>query len=99
VKPSHFAISEPTPMTLELVARVVSASSWSNSLRCPNCHVPLNLHQPDEEMPSQLLGTCECCSRWFFLLESELDREGMLLFELPNANTIRALLAAPSTSD
>ena len=65
----------------------MSASAWANSLCCPACQVPLNLHQPDEEQPSQLLGTCDCCSRWFFLVESELDWEGMLLFELPSAET------------
>ena len=95
MKPSQFAISQPTPMTFELVARVVSTNSWANSLYCPNCHVALNLHQPDEEQPSQLLGTCDCCSRWYFLVESELDWEGTLLFELPSADTIRATLADP----
>jgi hypothetical protein len=95
LKPFQYAVSPSTPMTFELVARVVSTDSWANSLCCPNCHVRLNLHQPDEEQPSQLLGTCDCCSGWFFLVESELDWEGMLLFELPGADTIRATLAAP----
>jgi len=85
-------------MTFELVARVVNTNSWAYSLCCPKCQVPLNLHQPVEEEPSQLLGTCDCCSGWFFLVESELDWEGTLLFELPGADTIRATLAAPLTT-
>jgi hypothetical protein len=92
--PSHCAISRPTLMTFELVARVVSTNSWANSLCCPKCQVRLDLHQPNEDEPSQLLGTCDCCCGWFFLVESDLDREGTLLFELPRADTIRATLAA-----
>jgi hypothetical protein len=93
MKPSHLEVSQSIPLTFELVAQAVSASSWTNSLCCTSCRVPLNLHQPDEERPSQLLGTCDACSRWFFVVESEMDWEGMLLFELPTAETIRAMLA------
>jgi hypothetical protein len=95
VKSSQFAIAGSTPMTFQLVARSVSSSAWSNSLCCPECEVSLNLHQPDEDQPSQLLGTCDCCSRWFFLVENELDCEDMLVFELPTAEEIRAALVGP----
>jgi hypothetical protein len=95
VKPSQLEMSQSIPLSFELVARAVSAQSWTNSLCCSACQVPLNLHQPDEEQPSQLLGTCEGCSRWFFLVESELEWEGMLLFELPSADTIRRMFAVP----
>ena len=98
VKPSQLEVSESIPLNVQLVARAMSEGSWTNSLCCTACHVPLNLHQPDEEKPSQLLGTCDCCSRWFVLVESELDWEGMLLFELPSAETIRAILAVPAVS-
>jgi hypothetical protein len=90
-------MSESVPITFELVARAVSASSWTNCLTCPTCKVRLNLHQPDEEQPAQLLGTCESCSRWFFLVEREADLEETLLFELPSADMIRAL-AVPATT-
>jgi hypothetical protein len=95
VNPSHIEFSQSIPLNFELVARAVSTQSRADSLCCSECQVPLNLHQPDEEQPSQLLGTCECCSRWFFLVESELDWEGMLLFELPSAETIRRMFAVP----
>jgi hypothetical protein len=97
VSPSHLEVSHAMPMSLELVAYSMGGSTWTNSLDCPNCHVPLNLHQPDEEQPSQLLGTCGCCSRWFFLVESELDRDGTLLFELPSAETLRTMFGATSS--
>jgi hypothetical protein len=96
MKTSHLEVSQSIPMNFELVAHALNASAWTNSLCCTKCHVPLNLHQPDEERPSQLLGTCDACSRWFFLVESESDWEGMLLFELPTAETIRAMLALPA---
>ncbi len=96
MRPSHLGVSQSVPVHLELVACASSAQSWTNSLDCPNCQVPLNLHQPDEEQPSQLLGTCESCARWFFLVESERDWDGTLLFELPSAETIRALFAGSS---
>jgi hypothetical protein len=95
VKRSHLDVSQSIPLNFELVARALNAGTWTNSLCCTTCRVPLNLHQPDEETPSQLLGTCDCCSRWFFLVESELDWEGMMLFELPTAETIRSMLPVP----
>jgi hypothetical protein len=94
MKPSHLDVSQSIPLNFELVGHALSAGSWTNSLSCTTCRAPLNLHQPDEERPSQLLGTCDVCSRWFLVVDSELDWEGMLLVELPTAETIRALLAA-----
>jgi hypothetical protein len=98
VKPSHLEKSKSIPLNFELVARAVSSNAWTNSLCCTTCQAPLNLHQPDEEQPSQLLGTCDSCFRWFLLVESELDWEGMLLFELPSAETIRKTFAVPSAA-
>ena len=31
---------------------------------CPNCAEGLTLHQPDEELPDRLLGTCDGCKTW-----------------------------------
>jgi hypothetical protein len=55
----------------------------------------LSLHQPDEDQPAQLLGTCDCCCRWYFLIDCEPDQEETVLFELPSAGMIRAMFAAP----
>jgi len=84
----------PSPLTFELVARPVTMKPSAHSLCCPDCQIPLDLHQPDEDEPAQLLGTCDGCSKWFFLLETEPDWSGTLLFELPCVETIRAMVAA-----
>jgi hypothetical protein len=34
-------------------------------IKCPTCGVPLNLDQPDIELPNQLLGTCGGCHNWY----------------------------------
>jgi hypothetical protein len=98
VNPSQLAVSQQYLMNFELVARAVNTGSCANSLCCPDCQSLLNLHQPDEERPSQLLGTCDGCSRWFLLVETDLEWDGTLLFELPSADAIRAMLVAPSSA-
>jgi hypothetical protein len=35
------------------------------SVCCPQCDMPLTLHQPDEELVDRLLATCEACKSWF----------------------------------
>jgi hypothetical protein len=34
---------------------------------CPACGAALVFHQPDEEAPERLLGTCVGCKGWFLL--------------------------------
>ena len=62
----------------------------AHSLHCPDCQIPLDLHQPDEDQPTQLLGTCGGCSKWFLLVEIEPNWNETLLFALPCADNIRA---------
>ncbi len=57
-------------------------------LCCPDCQTPLNLLQPDEHDPCRLLGTCEGCSKWVFLVELEPDWKKTLLVELPSGEAI-----------
>jgi hypothetical protein len=97
--PSQTVLSKSSALTFEVVARPIPPDAGTGSLCCPACHVPLDLHQPDEELPTQLLGTCEWCSKWFFLVEIDADWNGSLLFELPGAEDIRALMAAPASID
>jgi hypothetical protein len=61
----------------------------TRSLCCPDCSVPLNLLQPDECEPARLLGTCDSCSKWAFLVELEPDWSKVLLVELPSNETIQ----------
>jgi hypothetical protein len=82
-----------------LDAHAVSVNSESNSLFCTSCTLPLDLHQPDEENPLQLLGTCNSCSRWFFLLEGESEWDSTILLELPAADEIRSLIGSQVVPD
>src|SRR5215831_3941629 len=36
-------------------------------MACPRCHAYLSIHQPDQELPDRLLGTCEDCRSWFLI--------------------------------
>jgi hypothetical protein len=72
--------------------------SGTGSLECPRCAVPLNLLQPDENDPSRLLGLCEACSRWVFLVEVESDWKQAILVELPSSATIRRWLSNTKTA-
>ncbi len=53
-------------------------------LRCPACDSPLNMHQPEDEFPHRLLGSCTCeeCGVWFSLIVTP-DRKEMYLVRLP----------------
>src|ERR1035438_7166493 len=89
VKASHLGSSSSSRVTFDLVARGTAKNVGAISLCCPDCQVPLDLHQPDQDEPMQLLGTCGCCSRWFFVVELDSDWDETLLLELPSAETIR----------
>jgi len=93
---SSRGLSTSSPITFEVVTRPVTLMPGASSLCCPDCQAPLDLHQPDEDQPTQLLGTCKGCSKWFFLVEIEEAWNGTMLFELPSAETIRAMLASPA---
>jgi hypothetical protein len=81
---------------LEWVTRPVTMVPGASSLCCPDCQAALDLQQPDVDLPEQLLGICKSCSKWFFLVELEEDWNGTMLFELPSAATMRAMI--PSSS-
>jgi uncharacterized protein YbaR (Trm112 family) len=38
-----------------------------SDVRCPKCQSPLDLHQPDSELPERLIGTCEDCIAWYLM--------------------------------
>jgi hypothetical protein len=97
MKPAQMVLSKSSALTFRMVARSVPSILETSCLCCPGCHIPLDLHQPDEELPSQLLGICEWCAKWFFLVEIDADWKESLLFELPGADDIRSLMAALPT--
>ncbi len=75
--------------TQPFVVRTVRPGRKSRSLCCPSCHSPLNLIQPDEDEPTRLLGTCDSCSKWCFLVELEPEWRKALLVELPGGDELR----------
>jgi hypothetical protein len=40
---------------------------------CPDCNHPLEIHQPDQNLPSRLLGICAHCRVWLLI---DIDVEG-----------------------
>jgi uncharacterized protein YbaR (Trm112 family) len=85
---SRPASKGPTPATVGFVVRTITMSPGTTLLCCPDCQIPLNLLQPDENDPSRLLGTCERCSKWVFLVELEPDWKKSVLVELPGGDVI-----------
>lgn len=60
---------------------------------CPTCHEHLDLHQPDETRPAQLMAICLSCSKWYLWLDEEVEGMGIVLVELPNPEMIRERVA------
>jgi hypothetical protein len=51
------------------------------SIACPECSHPLEIHQPDQNLPSRLLGICALCQVWLLI---DIDGEGQTrTFKLP----------------
>ena len=50
---------------------------------CLRCGVALQLHQPDDDAPQRLLGTCDVCGGWHLI-----DCEGSVVVLLPDAATL-----------
>jgi uncharacterized protein YbaR (Trm112 family) len=85
---SRPASKGPKPAIVGFVVRTMTMNPEATLLCCPDCQIPLNLLQPDENDPSRLLGTCEHCSKWLFLVELEPDWSKSLLVELPAGEVI-----------
>lgn len=73
---------------LPVVVRTIVAGRGSRSLNCPACRAPLNLVQPDEDEPTRLLGICDACSKWAFLVELEPEWRKAMLVELPDSESL-----------
>lgn len=72
----------PRLVTIALNVWAVGTGEGGAELNCPSCGGPLNLHQPDENLPEQLLAICESCSHWYHLVEMT-DSLKMLMIEIP----------------
>lgn len=89
MRASHLGSSRFDRESLKLVARGTASNDGVNSLCCPDCEQPLDLHQPDLGQPMQLLGTCETCSKWFFVVDLDPDGFETVVLELPSAELVR----------
>ena len=80
----------PGPMkaTLELTARVIDLEAEDTTPYCPLCEQLLNLHQPDESLPNQLLATCDSCLRWYSLFGIGEDSNQFFMLDLPDKSMI-----------
>jgi hypothetical protein len=39
----------------------------ASEILCALCHSPLERHQPDQDRPERMLGTCIECGAWFLI--------------------------------
>ena len=59
---------------------------------CQKCRASLEIHQPDEARPDQLLGTCRECGCWHMIEMAPGGREAYL-FDIPGVDFVRKMLA------
>jgi hypothetical protein len=92
VEPTRLRFPRAGRIAVELSVRLVDPESGSSPI-CPHCDSALNLHQPDETSPEQLLATCDTCFRWFCLVELGTESVDVLMIELPGKSMIEKALS------
>jgi len=60
----------------------LTRGSGDVAVACPLCGLELDLHQPDPGAPTRLVGICETCPAWFFLVDCAGRRETVAI-QLP----------------
>jgi hypothetical protein len=85
--------------TVGFVVRSVTSDQDTRSLCCPDCKLQFNLIQPDENEPTRLLGTCDGCSKWVYLLEREPDWKSSFMIELPTGKWLQQELTKVKASE
>ena len=78
----------PIRAMLELTARVIDLEAEDTVPCCPLCEQLLNLHQPDESLPNQLLATCDSCLQWYSLFGIGENSNQFLMLDLPDKSMI-----------
>jgi hypothetical protein len=89
----------PFRVTAGLTARVVESGVGNASLVCPDCSDPLSLHQPEEDQPHYLLGICENCSKWLYIVEPESEPGSVVMIDFPDRDFISHVLTLAQTRD
>jgi hypothetical protein len=86
-------------LSVEVRIRVLDLAAGLSEVSCPDCEQPLNLHQPDESIPDQILATCDTCTRWFAVRELDDDGTHCAMFEIPSNLPIESILAQQSPDE
>lgn len=61
------------------------------NIDCLNCETPIEIHQPDSELPERMLGTCENCRTWY-LVECDPNTGQAVLIQIPDPDLFLGLL-------
>ncbi len=85
--------------TLGFVVQSLTAEQDTQPLCCPDCLLQFNLIQPDENDPSRLVGTCDGCGAWVYLVEMEADWRKYIMVELPTGKALQKAMAKPRSSE
>jgi hypothetical protein len=89
---------EPTPgreIAVRLRYATIPASPEGLSAPlCQSCQQPLDIHQPDSDLPYRMLATCDACKAWH-LVECAPDSDMAVIVLLPDSAPF--LEARPAT--
>ena len=73
---------------VEMTARMIDLEAEDMAPCCPHCEQLLNLLQPDQSLPNQLLATCDSCLRWYSLFGIGENSNQFLMLDLPDKSMI-----------
>ena len=65
-------------------------------ISCLSCRKPLDIHQPDPDLPERILATCEACKSWH-LVDYDPATDLAVVVLLPDGVAFRAV-TQPSPS-
>ena len=88
MEPARSRHPGPMKATVEMTARMIDLEAEDTAPCCPHCEQLLNLHQPDESLPNQLLATCHSCLRWYSLFGIGEESNQFLMLDLPEKSMI-----------
>src|SRR4051794_23218097 len=86
----HPLFTQPLSIAWEVTALEVSPNGFVSAL-CRKCQTKLDIHQPRENDPDELLGTCGHCGCWH-LIQVSPDGSEALLFNIPGVEFVRETL-------
>lgn len=72
-----------TPLSLDVI-RLQADGEAPLEIVCTGCQEYMVIHQPDDERPDRLLGTCPSCSAWY-LINPAAD----VMVRLPDEDALR----------